>query len=150
MRIAARVHVSRSGARSPSISRNHDRHGRGPRSPLLFPSAPGWNTRKQEFFTLVENVLSRFTSNVPDVATIEFGIEEAPPSSPAEWESHEVTMARAFPRDRRRGLADRIVLYRLPIQRTMPAEEVPEAVAYLLADRICEVLAVSPEELFFR
>lgn len=83
----------------------------------------------------------------PQVATIEFAVEDVPPSDPAPWESHNVVVARVFPADRRRGLRDRIVVYRLPITQRCPPEEVTVVTRRVLVERISHILALPPDEI---
>mgnify|MGYP006915348463 CR=1 FL=1 len=143
---AARKAGNRTGS-VPSFPRHQNRHGRGDRGTLLFPALPAWRTRREQFYELVQEALDHFVFRCPEVATIEFGIEEVPPSDPAEWESHDQVLARAFPRDRRRGLADRVVIYRLPVVQRAGRGQVAAAVYTLLAQRISELLEITPEEL---
>ena len=125
-----------------------DRHGRGARGPLFLPGLPGWRTRREDFDSLVAHLIEDFGERWPAVATIEFGIEDVPPSDPAPWEDHSEVLARVFPADRRRGLADRIVIYRLPIvRRTGGGEETAPLTRQVLAERISRVLAIPPHEL---
>lgn len=131
----------------PPTIRHRNRHGRGIRGPLLFPALPAWKTRREQFYELVQEALEHFTFRCPEVSTIEFGIEEVAPSNPAEWESHDQVFARVFPRDRRRGLTDRIVIYRLPVVQRVGNSHAASAVYGILAQRISEVLEISPEEL---
>ena len=73
---------------------------------------------------MVRELVTELIRLWPQVSTIEFAVEDVPPSDPAPWESHSVVVARIFPADRRRGLRDRIVVYRLPITLRCPPEEV--------------------------
>ncbi len=131
----------------PPETRYRDRRGRGLRGPLYHPALPGWLTRREQFIELVQQIMSEFGERVPEVETIEFGVEEVPPSDPADWEGHETTLSRSFPRDRRRGLRPRVVLYRLPIVRCNPTNQVVPAVYSLLAARTAELLGISPDDL---
>ncbi len=132
---------------SSTFRRRKDRHGRGPRGPRFHPALPAWSTRKEQFYEHVVEAVQEMAAREEAVAGIEFGIQEVPPSGPAEWETHDVVLARVFPRDRRRGLADRIVVYRQPIMARVLEEDLPVALRVLLAERICEVLDVYPEDL---
>lgn len=89
--------------------------------------------------------ISDFAARWPAVQTIEFGFQEVPPSDPAPWEDHSVVLSRLFPADPKRGLKDRIVLYRLPI--TMRAgDELETMVRHVLLERISQVLFIPPDE----
>lgn len=147
VRVTARRQNSNLIWREPMPGRRRDRHGRGPRGPLIFPALPAWLTRKEQFRREVEIALGELVAREPAVDTIEFGVEDVPPSDPAEWENHDVTMARVFPRDRRRGLTDRIVLYRRPLTERSTPESLGSVIRLVLAQRISEVLTVSPQEL---
>lgn len=82
----------------------------------------------------------------PAVSTIEFATEDVPPSDPAPWEAHTEVLGRVFHADRRRGVKDRIVVYRLPI--VLRAEDdVPRTVRRVLVERISHVLAIPPDEV---
>lgn len=56
-------------------------------------------------------------------------------------------VARIFPADRRRGLRDRIVVYRLPITLRCPPEEVGTMTRRVLVERISHILALPPDEI---
>ena len=126
-----------------------DLHGRGPRGPLFLPGVPAWRTRRERFDHLVAQLVASFATRWPAVESIEFGIEEVPPSSPAPWEHYSVVFGRVFPADRRRGLRDRIVVYRMPIvQRCHSPQELAEFTRRVLLDRISHVLSIPPDDLF--
>lgn len=115
---------------------------------MLFPGTPAWRTRREKFDELVADMVEDFIRRWPIVSTIEFAIEDVPPSDPADWEDHSMVLTRLFPSDRRRGLSDRIVVYRLPVeQRAARGSELEDLVRVLLIDRISRVVAVSPEDL---
>ena len=81
------------------------------------------------------------------VVRLATNFEPAPPSDPAPWESHSVVLARIFPADRRRGLRDRIVVYRLPLVLRCAPAEVEGVTRRLLVERISHVLALPPDEI---
>lgn len=127
--------------------RRKDRHGRGQTGIVIFPGLPAWRTRREEFDLQITAVIMRMQANFPAVDTIEFAVEEVAPSSPAPWEDHDVCLARVFPRDRSRGLADRIVIYRQAVLQRCERHNQFEFLMLLLAERISHILAVDPEEL---
>jgi hypothetical protein len=96
---------------------------------------------------MVADLVSELIDRWPQVATIEFAVEDVPPSNPAAWEPHNVVVARIFPADRRRGLRDRIVVYRLPITLRCPPEEVGTMTRRVLVERISHILALPPDEI---
>lgn len=96
---------------------------------------------------MVGELVSELIGRWPQVATIEFAVEDVPPSNPASWESHNVVVARIFPADRRRGLHDRIVVYRLPITLRCQPDEVGVVTRRVLVERISHILALPPDEI---
>ena len=84
---------------------------------------------------MVADLVSELIGRWPQVATIEFAVEDVPPSNPAAWA------------DRRRGLRDRIVVYRLPIILRCPPEEVGTMTRRVLVERISHILALPPDEI---
>lgn len=144
--VAIRTGVPRVTGKS-QYRRRKDRHGRGARGPQFHPALPAWATRKEQFYTELVMAISEMAAREPAVADIEFGIQDVPPSDPAEWEEHDVVLSRTFPRDRRRGLRDRIIVYRYPVMSRATNHDLPLALRIILAERICEVLAISPEDL---
>ncbi len=96
---------------------------------------------------MVTQIIMDFTRRWPGVASIEFATEDVPPSDPAQWESHSEVLARVFPADRRRGLRDRIVVYRLPIVLRSTPAEVVDVTRRVVAERISHILVIPPDEL---
>ncbi|WP_270771956.1 metallopeptidase family protein [Pauljensenia sp. OF14-1SRA] len=124
-----------------------DPHGRGGRGPVFFPGTPAWRTRREAFDEMIGAHIVELTRRWPEVATIEFATEDVPPSNPAPWESHAEVLARIFHADRRRGLRDRIVIYRLPIVLRAGDQDVVKITRQILVDRISHILAIPPDEL---
>lgn len=126
--------------------RRRDRHGRG-QGKLVFPALPVWRTRREQFDKMITSIVAHMQGHCPAVGSIEFAVEEVPPSDPAPWEDHDVALARVFPRDRARGLADRIVVYRQPVSSRCERQDLPQFLHLLLAERVSQILDVDPEEL---
>lgn len=123
-----------------------DRHGRGLRTPMLYPGMPARQTRRQQFESLMARLIGEFIARWPAVETIEFAFEDVPPSDPASWEDHSYVLSRLFPADPKRGLKDRIVVYRLPV--TMRAgDDLATMLRHLLLEKIDHVLLLPPDEL---
>ncbi len=83
----------------------------------------------------------------PAVETIEFAVEEVPPSDPAPWERG-VVLGRAFDAEPRAGLAPRVVVYRRVIaSRASSASELSSMIRTVLAQQVASLLGVSAEDL---
>ena len=136
-----------SPATRPTRSPRRDRHGRGARGPLFFPGTPAWRTRRQHFDLLVAETAPEIIGRWPAVGSIEFAVEDVPPSDPAPWEDPTVLLGRVFPADGRRGLRDRIVVYRRGVEQHATKDEIPFLLRSLLIERISQVVDVPPEEL---
>lgn len=130
-------------------ARRRDRRGRGLRGPLLPPTLPAWRTRSEEFddavLTAVERLEKRWGRRL---SSVEFGVEEVPPSDPSPWERDAIALGRYFPADAPAGLPDRIVLYRRPIQsRCEDSGEVAMLVEEVVREQVAHMLGRDPEDL---
>ncbi len=113
------------------------------------PTLPGWRTRSEEFddavLAAVERLEKRWGRRL---SSVEFGVEEVPPSDPSPWEHDAVALGRYFPADPPAGLADRIVLYRRPIQsRCEDSAEVALLVEEVVREQVAHLLGRDPEDL---
>ena len=87
---------------APTPARRRDRHGRGLRGPLLPPILPAWRTRAERFDELVTSAADDLARDWPQIARIQFAVEEVPPSDPAPWERGAV-LGRGFAAEPRAG-----------------------------------------------
>lgn len=126
-----------------------DRHGRGARGVTFLPVVPAWRTRREKFDQLVVDLATLAARKHPEVGRIEFGVEDIPPSDPAEWESPHAVLGRLFPADKSGKLATRIVVYRLPIQwRCRTPQDIEQAVKAVLAEHLSSEIGCLPEDVF--
>ncbi|MDU0349762.1 metallopeptidase family protein [Actinomyces sp. MRS3W] len=134
-------------ARIPASRRRRDRHGRGLRGPLLLPHLPAWRTRAERFDALVIDAANELARRHPEIARMQFAVEEVPPSDPAPWENG-VVLGRGFAAEPRAGLPTRIVLYRRPItSRAADETELVELVWRVVVEQVALVLGRRPEEI---
>ena len=127
--------------------RRRDRHGRGLRGPLLPPHLPAWRTRAERFDELVVSAAEVLTRRWPQVGSIQFAVEEVPPSDPAPWE-HGVVLGRGFAARPRAELPSRIVVYRRPLASRAPDDaELTELVRRVVVEQVALMLGRSPEEI---
>lgn len=80
------------------------------------------------------------------IKSVQFAIEDVPPTAPAPWEIEPNTDSRCFPASH--GTAARIVLYRMPIQtHATDRLELQWAIRDELVGRLAELYGRRPEEI---
>ena len=138
----------RAPAPAPASAHRRDRHGRGLRGPLVPPHLPAWRTRAERFDELVVSAAEDLTRRWPQVGSIQFAVEEVPPSDPAPWE-HGVVLGRGFAARPRAELPSRIVVYRRPLASRAQDDdaELTELVRRVVVEQVALMLGRSPEEI---
>ena len=137
----------RAPAPAPASAHRRDRHGRGLRGPLVPPHLPAWRTRAERFDELVVAAADDLARHCPQVGSIQFAVEEVPPSDPAPWE-HGVVLGRGFAAQPRAGLPSRIVVYRRPVaSRVREDAELAGLVRRVVVEQVALVLGRGPDEL---
>ena len=130
-----------------AAGRRRDRHGRGLRGPLLPPHLPAWRTRAEKFDEMVARAAEDLSRRWPVVKTIQFAVEEVPPSDPAPWEPG-VVLGRGFSAEPRAGLPSRIIIYRQPVSsRAQDEEELVELVRQVVVEQVAQMLGRRPEDI---
>ena len=137
----------RAPAPAPASAHRRDRHGRGLRGPLVPPHLPAWRTRAERFDELVVVAADGLARHCPQVGSIQFAVEEVPPSDPAPWE-HGVVLGRGFAAQPRAGLPSRIVVYRRPVaSRAREDAELAGLVRRVVVEQVALVLGRGPDEI---
>lgn len=137
----------RAPAPAPASAHRRDRHGRGLRGPLVPPHLPAWRTRAERFDELVVAAADDLARHCPQVGSIQFAVEEVPPSDPAPWE-HGVVLGRGFAAQPRAGLPSRIVVYRRPVaSRARGDAELAGLVRRVVVEQVALVLGRGPDEI---
>lgn len=132
---------------APQSPRRRDRHGRGLRGPLLPAALPGWRSRAEQFDELVIRSVQQLVRLQPQVESIQFAVEEVPPSDPAPWERG-VVLGRGFSAEPKAGLPARVVVYRRPVtSRAADRQELAELVHRVVVEQVATMLGRRPEEL---
>ena len=139
--------------RAPShVGTQRDRHGRGPRTPLLPAHLPGFRTRSELFDQVVMDAVAELEGRWPDRLTqLEFAVDDVPsmarnpaPDRDDEVVDDGVPLARFYPPgvDRKgRPTKARIVVFRRPLEMRAPAQpELLELVTEVLAQQLTGVL----------
>ncbi len=129
--------------------RRRDRRGRGPRGPLVPANLPGARTRAERFDDDVLDAVERLEKRWgAELAGVEFGVEDVPPSAPAPWEEGTVPLGRYFPADALAGLSHRIVVYRRPIEtRAEGPRDLADLVRDVVVEQVAHLLSRAPEDV---
>jgi predicted Zn-dependent protease with MMP-like domain len=135
------------GRPSRPAPRRRDRHGRGPRGPLVPVGLPASRSRAERFddhvLDAVELLERRWQS---ELEAVEFAVEDVPPSDPAPWEAGEVPLGRSFPAEA--SLPARVVVYRRPVEtRAAEARELAPLVHDVVVEQVAHLLGLDPESV---
>jgi predicted Zn-dependent protease with MMP-like domain len=127
--------------------RRRDRHGRGPRGPLLPADLPGRRTRAERFDDVVLDAVERLERRWGEqLSTIEFAVEDVPPADPGGADRTEVPLGRFFPATR--GLRPRVVLYRRPLEtRGVDEADLALLVHEVVVEQVASALGLGPEDV---
>lgn len=127
-----------------------NRHGRGLRGPLAWPSVPAMRTRAERFDEMVLDAATRLEESAgPEIGDVEFAVEDVPPGDPAAWESREIALGRLFSaKGGGARMPARIVVYRRPVEtRAGDAAELATLVNDVVVEQVAALLGVDPVEL---
>jgi predicted Zn-dependent protease with MMP-like domain len=110
---------------------------------------PGARTRAERFDDEVLDAVERLERRWrAELAGVEFGVEDVPPSAPAPWEDGRVPLGRYFPADPVAGLSHRIVLYRRPIEtRAEGPADLTDLVRDVVVEQVAHLLSRAPEDV---
>lgn len=104
-------------------------------------------TRAERFDDLVIDAATRLEEAWgKPFPSVEFGVEDVPPSDPAPWEHSEVPLGRLFGAEGRDPA--RIVIYRRPVEtRTQGQRELAVLISDVVTEQVAALLGVTPEQL---
>ncbi len=124
-----------------------DRHGRGLRGPLVPRTVPAWRSRAERFDDQVLDAVERLERRwARELDTVEFAVEDVPPSDPAPWEHGDIPLGRFFPAQGE--LPPRIVVYRRPVEgRASDPLEIGSLVHEVVVEQVAHLLGLSPEQV---
>lgn len=137
MHIPRRSHASR-----------RDRHGRGPRGPILPMTIPGWRTRSDQFDDLLGWELGEYSRHLgPVLDRYDFAVMDVPGADPAPWESG-APLARYLPFERPAKIHGRIIFYRMPILNAMRSHPDPRMLIHsIVTSQLAAALNRLPEDI---
>jgi predicted Zn-dependent protease with MMP-like domain len=127
--------------------RRRDRRGRDVRGTLVPRGLPAWRSRAQRFDDLVLDAVEHLERRWSDaLETVEFAVEDVPPSDPSPWEDGEVPLGRFFPAQG--TLPPRIVVYRRPVEtRAGDPREVGVLAQEVVVEQVAHLLGLTPEQV---
>ena len=104
-------------------------------------------TRAEQFDELVLDAASRMEDRAgAALDTLEFAVEDVPPSDPAPWEASDVPLGRLFAAQGK--MPARIVVYRRPVEtRITDARELATLVNDVVVEQVASLLGVDPRDL---
>lgn len=131
--------------------RRRDRHGRGMRGPIAPPQVPLALSRADAFDDLVRDAADRLERRWPQLADVEFAVQEVPWPLDAVAEGDRISDD-SVPLGRlmgaRKGAPNRIVVYRRPVEiRAKSRDERALLVHEVVVEQVAELLGLSPENV---
>lgn len=122
------------------------------RGPLAWPAVPAMRTAAERFEDLALGALDLALQRLQAPAgAVELAVEDVPARDPEPWEDG-VPLARALPGGR--GVPDRVVLYRRPLERAVAAAppedrevELGEVVLRVLTEQVARLRGIDPGDL---
>lgn len=137
-----------SGPRCRRAKVHRDRHGRGRRGVLVPAMLPRYRTRREAFDELVVQELRSLVQACPELALIQYGVEDVPPSDPAPWEHEAVVLGRSFGADPSRGMPAQVVVYRRPLeQRARSLEDLRSIIHAVVLEESSQLIGKHPEDI---
>lgn len=134
--------------RSRRAEVRRDRHGRGFGGVLVPAMLPRYRTRRESFDDLVIQEVRALVVVCPDLANIQYGVEDVPPSDPAPWEQESVVLGRGFGSDPAHGLPPQVVVYRRPLeQRARSFTELREMIHAVVLEESSQLIGKQPEDI---
>ncbi|MBW3091382.1 metallopeptidase family protein [Bifidobacterium sp. 82T10] len=124
-----------------------NRHGRGTRTPMFGTRLPRYRTKSGMFDDMVAAQIRRLNGAWPQmVKSVQFAVEDVPPSQPAPWEPEPNFNSQCFPAAH--GVPARIVLYRMPIQAVARGRvDMQLIIRDEVVSRLAELFGRRPEEI---
>lgn len=117
------------------------------RTPMFGVRIPRYRTKSGMFDDMVAAQLRRLSGAWPDLMrTVQFAVEDVPPSDPAPWQTDPGLCSQCFAAGR--GTPARIVLYRMPMQmHARTRMDLQFAIRDELVSRLAELYGRRPEEI---
>ncbi|MDF2260400.1 metallopeptidase family protein [Streptantibioticus ferralitis] len=131
------------------LPRRRDRHGRGMRGPIAPPQVPLSVSRSDAFDDLVRDAAERLERRWPQLAEVEFAVQDVPPTNADTPDDDVVPLGRLISAGASgKGPRNRIVVYRRPVEiRAKGRDERALLVHEVVVEQVAELLGLSPENV---
>ncbi|MGP3989371.1 metallopeptidase family protein [Streptomyces sp. 3N207] len=134
--------------RADSRPRRRDRHGRGMRGPIAPPQVPLAISRAEAFDDLVRDSVVRLERHWPQLAGVEFAVQEVPRSDNGEVREGDDAVPLGRVTEGVGGRPDRVIVFRRPVEiRSRTRDERALLVHEVVVEQVAELLGLAPESV---
>ncbi|MBO8190412.1 metallopeptidase family protein [Streptomyces oryzae] len=134
--------------RADSRPRRRDRHGRGMRGPIAPPQVPLAISRAEAFDDLVRDSVTRLERHWPQLAGVEFAVQEVPRSDNGEVREGDDAVPLGRVTEGVGERPDRVIVFRRPVEiRSRTRDERALLVHEVVVEQVAELLGLAPESV---
>ncbi|MBO8199514.1 metallopeptidase family protein [Streptomyces smyrnaeus] len=134
--------------RADARPRRRDRHGRGMRGPIAPPQVPLAISRAEAFDDLVRDSVTRLERHWPQLATVEFAVQEVPRSDNGEVREGDDAVPLGRVTEGGGEHPDRVIVFRRPVEiRSRSRDERALLVHEVVVEQVAELLGLAPESV---
>ncbi|MDF4251018.1 MULTISPECIES: metallopeptidase family protein [unclassified Streptomyces] len=134
--------------RADSRPRRRDRHGRGMRGPVAPPQVPLAISRAEAFDDLVRDSVTRLERHWPQLAGVEFAVQEVPRSDNGEVREGDDAVPLGRVTEGSGEHPDRVIVFRRPVEiRSRSRDERALLVHEVVVEQVAELLGLEPESV---
>ncbi|WP_431982912.1 metallopeptidase family protein [Streptomyces qinglanensis] len=134
--------------RADSRPRRRDRHGRGMRGPVAPPQVPLAISRAEAFDDLVRDSVTRLERHWPQLAGVEFAVQEVPRSDNGEVRDGDEAVPLGRIAEGNGEHPDRVIVFRRPVEiRSRSRDERALLVHEVVVEQVAELLGLEPESV---
>ncbi len=118
------------------------------RGPVAPPQVPLAVSRAEAFDDLVRDSVSRLERHWPQLASVEFAVQEVPRSDNGEVREGDETVPLGRITEANGDRPDRVIVYRRPVEiRTRSRDERALLVHEVVVEQVAELLGLAPESV---
>ncbi|MGY1436110.1 metallopeptidase family protein [Streptomyces reniochalinae] len=134
--------------RAAARPHSRDRHGRGMRGPIAPPQVPLAVSRAEAFDDLVRDSVARLERHWPQLAGVEFAVQEVPRSDNGEVREEDDAVPLGRVAEGGGSRPDRVIVFRRPVEiRSRTRDERALLVHEVVVEQVAELLGLAPESV---